>query len=73
MTYEQRVQAVADALHEDCLLEWQGIRAVNPGRLITQHSADAHYGKAHNLVRRLWPELDLVTDQGSGNVVTVRQ
>ena len=50
---EDRVQAMADALHEDCRLEWQAIAAVDPQRQVTQHMADAHYGQAHDLVRRL--------------------
>lgn len=51
--YEARVQAMADAIHEDCVLEWQAIRAVDPGRMVTQHMADAHFGRAHDFVRRL--------------------
>jgi hypothetical protein len=57
--YERRVGAVADALHQECLLEWQAIDAVDPSRLLTLHGVDAHYGRAHDLVRRLsktvWP------------------
>ncbi len=56
--YSQRVEQVAAALHEECRLEWQAIAAVDPGRALTMHMADAHYGLAHNLVRRIWPELD---------------
>lgn len=52
-TYETWVQKVADALHETCLNEWRAIAAVNPERAITQHMSDAHYGQAHDLVRRL--------------------
>lgn len=51
--YEHRVGAMADALHETCRLEWQAIAVVDPDRLITQHGTDAHYGQAHDLVRRL--------------------
>src|SRR5690348_14605064 len=61
--YERHVQAVADALHEDCRLEWQAIAVVDPGRAVTQHMADAHYGKAHDLTRRLWPFLDAARSQ----------
>ena len=57
-SYEQRVEQMAAALHEDCRLEWQAIGAVDPGRLVTMHAVDAHYGRAHDLVRRIWPELD---------------
>lgn len=55
LAYEQRVQQMADALHVDCLLEWQAIAAVDDTRQITQHMADAHYSRAHDLVRRIWP------------------
>lgn len=55
--YERRVEQMAAALHQDCILEWQAIAVVDPGRLVTQHFADAHYGKAHDLVRRIWPAL----------------
>jgi hypothetical protein len=49
---------MADALHEDCRLEWQAEVAVNPRvRYVEQHLADLHYGRAHDLVRRIWPEL----------------
>lgn len=51
--YADRVKAMAVALHEDCRLEWQAIAVVDPGRMVTMHGADAHYGKAHDLVRRL--------------------
>jgi hypothetical protein len=57
-SYEQRVEQMAAALHRDCELEWQAIGHVEPERLITQHMSDAHYGRAHDLVRRIWPELD---------------
>jgi hypothetical protein len=30
---------------------------VDPGRALTMHSFDAHYGQAHDLVRRVFPEL----------------
>lgn len=52
-TYEAWVQRVAAALHEDCILEWKAILVVDPKRELTQHATDTHYGKAHNLVRRL--------------------
>ena len=52
-SYEQWVDRVARALHDDCELEWQAIATVDPSRQITMHMADAHYGKAHDLVRRL--------------------
>ena len=61
LDYAARVEQVAAALHADCLLEWQAAAVVDPGRLVTQHMADAHYGQAHGLVRRIWPELDLAT------------
>jgi hypothetical protein len=57
-SYETRVQQMANALHEDCRLEWQAIAVADPERQVTQHMADAHYGQAHDLVRRIWPELD---------------
>lgn len=53
LDYETQVGRMADALHEDCLLELQAVAVVDPGRLVTQHGPDAHYGKAHDLVRRL--------------------
>ena len=57
-SYEQRVEQVAAALHEECVLEWQAIAVADPERLLTQHMPDAHYERAHFLVRRLWPDLD---------------
>ena len=57
--YERRVKQTASALHEECRLEWQAIRVADPGRMVTQHGVDAHYGLAHNLVRRIWPKLDV--------------
>ena len=60
-SYEQRVEQMAAALHRDCELEWDAIAVVDPARLITQHAIDAHYGRAHDLVRRIWPELDVAT------------
>lgn len=56
--YETEVERFAAALHEDCRLEWQAIAVTDPGRMVTQHAVDAHYGRAHDLVRRLHPELD---------------
>ena len=55
--YSRQVQRFAEALHETCRLEWQAIGVVDPERQVTQHMADAHYGQAHDLVRRLHPEL----------------
>jgi hypothetical protein len=51
--YETWVGRVADALHETCLNEWRAIVAVDPQRQFTQHMVDAHWGMAHDLVRRL--------------------
>ena len=51
--YARDVQRMAEALHDDCRLEWQAIKAVDPSRQVTVHEADAHLGKAHDLVRRL--------------------
>jgi hypothetical protein len=51
--YGRWVDLVAAALHQDCLLDWQAIRVVDPGRGVTQHGIDAHWGRAHDLVRRL--------------------
>lgn len=56
--YERRVVLVAEALHGDCVLAWQAIEAIEPDRPVERHEHTAHYGQAHNLVRRLWPELD---------------
>lgn len=53
MTYAEWVQRVAAALHEDCELEWQAIAGTDPSRAVTKHLADAHHGRAHDLVRRL--------------------
>jgi hypothetical protein len=50
--YEDDVQKMAEALHEDCTLEWQAWAILDPTRQITMHHAAAHYGKAHDLVRR---------------------
>lgn len=60
--YETWVGRVADAIHEACRLEWQAIAVVDPGRQVTQHAADAHYGMAHDLVRRLGLARDPATD-----------
>ena len=51
--YEHWVNRVAQALHDDCELEWQAISVADPSRQVTMHMADAHLGKAHDLVRRL--------------------
>lgn len=56
--YEMWVRRFAVALHRDCVLEWDAIAAVDPGRALTLHDSDAHYGRAHDLERRLFPELD---------------
>lgn len=52
-SYEAWVERVAAALHDDCELEWQAIAVTDPTRAVTKHLADAHYGRAHDLVRRL--------------------
>lgn len=57
LAYEQRVKQIADALHETCRLEWQAIAAVDPERAVTMHFPDAHYGLAHDLVRRVFPDI----------------
>lgn len=51
--YSAWVKEVATALHEDCVLEWQAIAVTDPTRQVTMHMTDAHYGRAHDLVRRL--------------------
>jgi hypothetical protein len=51
--YETWVGRVADAIHETCRNEWRAILVVDPSRQITQHLTAAHYGMAHDLVRRL--------------------
>jgi hypothetical protein len=61
LDYETWVGRVADAIHETCRLEWQAIAVVDPKRQVTQHMADAHYGMAHDLVRRL----RLANDKGA--------
>jgi hypothetical protein len=53
-TYEERVQQMAYALHEDCILEWRGIAIVDPSRQINHHTDAHHYGQAHSLVRRVF-------------------
>jgi hypothetical protein len=53
LDYATLVERMAEALHDDCRLEWQAIEAVDPSRQVTMHEADAHLGKAHDLVRRL--------------------
>jgi hypothetical protein len=52
-TYEEWVLQMALALHKECELEWQAIAVHDPTRQVTMHMADAHYGRAHDLVRRL--------------------
>lgn len=52
-SYEDWVDRVADAIHETCRNEWRAITLVDPKRMVTQHGTDAHYGMAHDLVRRL--------------------
>jgi hypothetical protein len=56
--YARRVGQMAAALHRDCELEWDAIAVVDPGRMVTMHTADRHLGQAHDLVRRIFPELD---------------
>jgi hypothetical protein len=51
--YEAWVERIAAAEHEDCILEWKAVAVADPGRMVTQHMADAHWGHAHDLVRRL--------------------
>jgi hypothetical protein len=51
--YSEWVERVANALHENCKLEWQAIAVTDPSRQVTMHQADAHYAQAHDLVRRL--------------------
>jgi hypothetical protein len=59
--YAERVQQMADALHQDCTIEANARYAVDPvpdpwqGDL---HDSTRHYARAHDLVRRLWPQLD---------------
>lgn len=60
-SYEARVERLAAALHEDCLLEWQAVAVVDPTRQVTLHGWNAHYEQSHALVRRIWPELDEAT------------
>jgi len=56
--YSRRVEQVAAALHEDCRVEWQALSMIDPSRRVSMHGPDAHYAKAHALVRRIWPKLD---------------
>jgi hypothetical protein len=51
--YEDRVGVMAAALHESCTLYWNGMRMVHPEIAVTMHGVDAHWGTAHDLVRRL--------------------
>jgi hypothetical protein len=53
-TYEERVQQMAHALHEDCVLTWQGLAIVDPNRQINLHTDVHHWGQAHSLVRRIF-------------------
>jgi hypothetical protein len=65
-SYEEWVERVADAIHETCRNEWRAIVAVDPGRQFTQHLTDAHYGMAHDLVRRLSLATQQPADGGDG-------
>ena len=53
ISYASWVERVADAIHEDCKLEWAAIRVVDPQHQVTMHESDAHWAQAHALVRRL--------------------
>jgi hypothetical protein len=62
--YAFRVEQVAAALHADCELAANARLAIDPLRdpwQRDQHGPQRHYGQAHHLVRRIWPQLDRVT------------
>jgi hypothetical protein len=61
LDYAQRVEQMAAALHEDCLLRWQAVQATG-GTWQADKPFD-HLGRAHDLVRRIFPELDAALAQ----------